>query len=522
MRVALYARYSSDQQRAASIADQQRTCREFASRNGWTVVADYTDPATSGASMIRPGIQALMRDAHSGAFDGVVAESLDRFSRDQADVAGMYKRLIYAAVKVVTVSEGEIGPLHIGLKGTMNSLYLSDLAEKTRRGLRGRAEAGRSAGGLSYGYRVVPTREGEPRGERDIVASEAVTVQRIHHEYSSGVSPKAIAKALNAEGVPGPRGAAWSPSTIHGNSDRGTGILNNELYIGKSIWNRQRYVKDPETGKRQARANRADERVIISVESLRILDDDAWQATKARQLVARRQIQEGLVHARRPKHLFSGLTKCESCGGGFTLSSNDRLTCFNARNRGTCHNRRGIKRLELEARALRAIRERLFEPRAFEEFCEVFTAEMTRLRREHLAEMAGARRRLQTVEHRQREIMKALGEGYRSEAWKGELVELDDERAGLLTAIAEPQLPAMHPRMAEVFRAKTEALALGLEVHEQRDAARMALRGLIDKIIVPPGDGLLQVVGNLGEMLTAASGRKSATTVAYVGCGGGI
>ena len=168
MRIATYARYSSDQQRAASIADQQRTCRDFAASRGWTVVAEYTDAAMSGASVMRPGFQGLMRAALAETFDVVLAESLDRFSRDQEDTAGLFKRLTFAGVRIVTVSEGDIGHLHVGFKGTMNALDLHDLAEKTRRGLRGRVEAGRSGGGVSYGYRVVRVLEGQPRGEREI------------------------------------------------------------------------------------------------------------------------------------------------------------------------------------------------------------------------------------------------------------------------------------------------------------------------------------------------------------------
>ena len=114
----------------------------------------------------------------------------------------------------------------------MNALYLHDLADKTRRGLRGRVEAGKSGGGVSYGYRVVRVPEGQPRGEREIHPEEAAIVQRIFRAFVAGVSPKAIGKALNAEGILGPTGAAWSPSTIHGHASRGTGILNNELYVG--------------------------------------------------------------------------------------------------------------------------------------------------------------------------------------------------------------------------------------------------------------------------------------------------
>ena len=138
--------------------------------------------------------------------------------------------------------------------------------------------------------------------------------------------------------------------------------------------------------------------------------------------------------------------------------------------------------------------------------------------------MAGARRDLAAVERRLDHILKALGEGFRSEAWKEELASLDSRKAALTVALAEPQLPAMHPQMAEVFRQKATTLAAGLEHDEQRDAARQALRGFLEKIVIPPGDGLLQVVGNVGAMLAAAPGRNQvrSNAVGYVGCGGGI
>lgn len=523
-RVALYARYSSDQQRAASIADQQRTCREFAGRQGWTVVADYTDAAISGASLMRPGVQSLLRAALAGNFDVVLAESLDRFSRDQENTAGLFKRLTFAGVRMVTVSEGDIGHLHVGLTGAMSALYLKSLAEKTHRGLRGRVEAGKSGGGLCYGYFVVPVMEGQPRGEREIHPEETAIIQRIFRAFVAGVSPKAIAKTLNAEGIAGPRGSAWSPSTIHGHAGRGTGILNNELYIGRLVWNRQRFLKDPDTGNRVARPNPRSEWITKDVPELRIVDADLWEAVKARQAATRHTMKTGIVRARRPKYLFSGLTQCESCGGGFVLSSHDLLVCFNARSRGTCGNFRSIKRQDVEARALRAMRERFFEPGAFAAFCEGFAAEMTLQRREHLAQMAGTRRELVGVERRQKEILKALIDGYRSEAWKAELVTLDKRKVALTAALAAPPLPALHPRMAEVFRQKATTLAAGLEHDEQRDTARQALRGFLEKILIPPGDGLLQVVGNLGAMLTAAQDRvqPAAAAVGYVGCGGGI
>ena len=86
MKVALYARYSSDNQRDASIADQFRMCRLYAEKQGWQIVEEYSDHAISGASLLRPGIQALISDAAHGRFNVILAEAMDRLSRDQEDI----------------------------------------------------------------------------------------------------------------------------------------------------------------------------------------------------------------------------------------------------------------------------------------------------------------------------------------------------------------------------------------------------------------------------------------------------
>jgi site-specific DNA recombinase len=163
VKAAVYARFSTDLQREASIGDQVRLCRERIEREGWTLLATYSDAAMSGASRLRPGYQKLLEDARAGQFDIVVAEALDRISRDQEDIAGFFKQLSFAGVRMVTLAEGEISEPHVGLKGTMNALFLKDLAAKTRRGLRGRIEQGRSGGGLCYGDDVVREVDERPR-----------------------------------------------------------------------------------------------------------------------------------------------------------------------------------------------------------------------------------------------------------------------------------------------------------------------------------------------------------------------
>lgn len=173
-------------------------------------------------------------------------------------MAGLYKRMAYHRVRIVTRSEGEIDKMRISFGGLMSSQFLKQLAEKTRRGLEGRVMVGKSGGGNSYGYRV---RRGFNAGgtiitgERDIDVAEAAVMRWIFAVYDRGLSARSVAAELNAEGVAPPRSGGtgsgcWGSSTIQGNSRRGTGILNNELYVGVRGWNRKFFVKDPDSGKR--------------------------------------------------------------------------------------------------------------------------------------------------------------------------------------------------------------------------------------------------------------------------------
>ena len=513
MKVAIYARYSSDNQRDASIADQLRICREFVARQGWTVVQEFTDHAISGATLLRSGFQALMRDALNRQFDVVLAESLDRFSRDQEDTAGLFKRLTFAGVSIVTLAEGDITHLHIGFKGTMNALFLKDLADKTHRGLRGRVEGGKSAGGLCYGYRVVKSLTGGTvtTGEREIEPVEAAIVERIFREYVAGVAPKAIARRLNQHGVAGPFGGTWSPSTIHGNSKRGTGILNNELYVGRMVWNRLRYVKNPDTGKRVSRLNPHAEWIARDIPALRILSDELWNAAKDRQSATRRTITRtgNIGFVRRPQYLFSGLSKCGVCGAGFIMAGRNRLACFGARDKGTCDNRMTIRRDEVEARVLKALQDKLLNQELFEEFCDEFTREMNRLRMQHRASLSAAEREIERIEARRKKLIEMVMEGVSPSVVKDELNANAARREQLearLTATEEAP-PLLHPEMARIYRTKVRELAKGLQEPESRSEATEALRGLVDAIVLTPdqsGEALqIELRGNLAAMLGA-------------------
>ncbi|MBK1671573.1 resolvase [Rhodovibrio sodomensis] len=516
--VALYARYSSDHQRDASIEDQLRICRERAAREGWSIADSYSDRSISGASLMRPGIQALMQDAQAGRFQVILAESLDRISRDQEDIAGVYKRLTFAGVRMVTLSEGDISELHIGLKGTMGALYLKDLADKTRRGLRGRVQEGKSGGGNSYGYRVVHRTgaDGTPeRGERAIDPAEAAVVRRIFTDYAAGKSPTRIAHELNAEGVLGPRGKAWGPSTLFGNASRGNGVLNNELYIGRLVWNRQRFLKDPMTGKRVARPNPPEQWVIQDVPELCIVDDALWTKVKERQTAIRaRYVKDdgnALTARRRTRYLFSGLIKCGACGGGYSMVYRDLYGCATYKNKGTCTNALRVRRQELEARVLAAMRDKLMDPSLFRVFCEEFTRELNRLRMDASAGVAAKQAELEKVERGIHKIVEAIKEGYRTPGMKDELFALEDRKAKLTDDLAHAATPPalLHPNMAQEYRKRIDGLFTALQDERTRLEAGDHIRALVGRIVVSPnqdGGAALWLEGDLAGILSLASG----------------
>ena len=94
------------------------------------MVETYTDHATSSATILRPGYQALIAALRGGGIDVVLAESLDRFSRDLEHIASFFKQCTFHKVRIVTLAEGDISELHIGLKGTMGALFLKDLVTR--------------------------------------------------------------------------------------------------------------------------------------------------------------------------------------------------------------------------------------------------------------------------------------------------------------------------------------------------------------------------------------------------------
>lgn len=510
MRVAIYARFSSDLQDIRSIADQIAAARDHADRQGWQVVANFSDAAISGSSLHnRPALLDLMVAAQSKQFDVVLTESIDRLSRDLEDIAGIYKRLSYMGVKIVTLADGEVGKLHVGLKGIIASIYLDDLAQKTRRGQAGRVKAGRIPGGKSYGYTVI--RDGEERGRRVINDAEAAIVRRIFQEYVDGDSPLAIAGRLNTELVASPRGGQWNASTINGSRKRLNGVLNNPLYAGRLVYNRQRFEKDPASGKRQAKPNPPDRWLEQAIPELAIVPPALFAAAQSRRdsVGGPQVLGAALGRKKRAKHLLSGLLRCGCCGASMIIICSDRVGCSAKQNKGTCNNRRSIRLVEIEERVVNALRSFLLAPDVVAQAVEAYRLERERTTKERARLRRDAERDLATLERKISGVITAIENGGDPKMLAARLNALGADRQALVALLPREHAGdgiALHPQAAERYRQKVADVHSALKTGDAAGRAAISLvRELIDSIAVTPtepGEPLkLQLSGNLAALL---------------------
>jgi site-specific DNA recombinase len=192
------------------------------------IVQHYKDEAISGSRSDRPAYQRMLKAATAREFDALLVDDLSRFSRDQVESERAIRRLEFAGIRILAISDGydshsKAHKVLRAIKGLTNEQYLDDLRDKTHRGLTGQALKQFWAGGKPYGFRLVRIKDparvdayGEPLalGTRlEIDAGAAPVVREMFTRYADGWSPRAIANDLNKRRIPSP-GSSWRNRSV--------------------------------------------------------------------------------------------------------------------------------------------------------------------------------------------------------------------------------------------------------------------------------------------------------------------
>lgn len=375
MRVAIYARYSSENQSERSIDDQIRVCQKYINSSNHSLDQRhiFTDEAISGSIINRPGLQALERAMENREFDAVAVDDLSRLSRSNHQMLTLVNQFAFHQVKIISVSDGIVtdddnSKLGIHIRGLINELYLDDLKKKTMRGLEGQKLRGFSAGESVYGYKSHPVGElrlnkkGQPKYEgmiHKIFEEEAYIIRRIYQMFLEGKSINGIVKELNITGTPTRKNqkGGWCTSTI-------SRVLKNEKYKGLWIWRKEKNVRDPISGRRKKVVRAKHEQISSFREDLVIIDQDTWDRVQGRWKEFENSCPKigeskskgpfrSYVHTS-PNNLLAGLLKCKCCGGAMVQVSGKGggyYGCYNNK-RKTCNNKLMIQRKKVEEHIL--------------------------------------------------------------------------------------------------------------------------------------------------------------------------
>ena len=414
MTAVIYARYSSDSQREASIEGQLRDCKDYAEKNGITVVGTYIDRAYSAKTDDRPDFQRMIKDSGKKIFDVVLVWKLDRFARNRFDAVNYKYQLEKNGVHLVSamepISQGPEGIMVESMLIGMAEYYSAELALKVARGERENALQCKYNGG------VVPL--GFTIGKEDrlyhIDPETAPIVQEIFTRYADGEPAEKIAASLNERGLRTRTGKPFVKNSFFQ-------IFRNRRYIGE-----YRY-KD----------------IVTPGGIPAIVDQDLFDR------VQQRFEQNRIAHGRPAKEDVSYLltTKlfCGKCGtlmGGESGTSHMGNTyyyykCGNAKRHGKAHcDLKAIRKEPLERFVVDTAIKVIFSDEIIEQLIDL----VMEAQQKENTRLPVLKDQLRDTEKRLANLLEAIEQGILTPTTKQRLDELEARKEALNTSILEEEL----------------------------------------------------------------------------------
>ena len=306
IRAALYARVSSDRQDVdLSVSAQLRALHDFAERNGYVVAREYVDEAESGRVADRPEFRKMLDEAQriDAPFLEILVWKFSRFTRKREHAVAFKSMLHRRGIRVTSITEHAddtpTGKLMEAIIESVDEFYSENLAQEVKRGMREAASRGFWVSPhVPYGFKRVHMQDGGKKRPRlELNPPADAVARRIFEMALAGKSVLDIAKTLNEEGIPSPRGKKWLKTTVHK-------MLVNETYTGTLVWG----LTD-KSGAPPVRVEDAFPAIVTRAEFERVgrsLQSRAPERVHPRQAASR--------------YLLSGLVRCELCRKALTAA----------------------------------------------------------------------------------------------------------------------------------------------------------------------------------------------------------
>lgn len=381
---AIYARYSTDDQRPTSVEDQVRNCRQKAEELGFTVDDSrvFADMAISGGekgSAKRLAFRSLLDAIKAREVDVLFVDEVSRVARNELDGAKLSHLVDTTGLRVVVVSDGidsqatDNWKMMWSLKLMMAVHQNQSTAKEVTRAMIGQLERGYMIAQTPIGYRSerIGTKKGKDGGVRWLIdEGSANIVREVYAWRHQGMSLLKIATKLNAQGVacPGARRCKgdtyWRPATV-------ARVLANTIYRGVFVWNGSAFTR--------AKARRKRQEVHAKVylrEELRLVTDEVWEACNPS--AGQNKFRGG------GKYALSGVVRCGHCNAALSFSGGPKVVggccaqCVQAKAVNQSKSLIGYTTLKAVTLALEWGIQQLFTQAAREEFKERLRARLTK------------------------------------------------------------------------------------------------------------------------------------------------
>ncbi|EKQ57255.1 MULTISPECIES: recombinase family protein [unclassified Clostridium] len=434
MKAAIYARYSSDNQREESIDAQIRAIKEYADKNGIIITKIYTDEARSATTDNRPRFLEMIKDSEFGLFDAVIVHKLDRFSRDRYDSAH-YKRILKKNnVRLISVLEHlDDSPESIILESVLQGMaeyYSKNLAREVMKGMKETALQCKHTGGKPpLGYDV------DPATKKYIVNQyEASSIKLIFQMYSEGYGYSQIINKLNLLGYKTKTGKPFGKNSL-------SEILRNEKYIGIYVFNKVPKMVD---GKRNSHRFKNSEEIIRIPDGLpAIVDEETFNKVAKRMIGNKRNATN---KAKEP-YILSGKIFCGSCGAamiGHTSHSGRNKTKYSTYNCGTRYRTKqckmkNIQKEYIEDLTLTEIKNKILNPSSIKKLTKKLIAHYSKMINDNADELKQLDKRLKELQFEIDNIVEAISKGMFHISFKEKMDTLETEKIKISGYINELQ-----------------------------------------------------------------------------------